>query len=75
MKPRVPVAPAFRENVVRSAGGNWLAIKKVLSYSAEKAQYSSSNKKVHCHDERMENEHEETNIVGTSNTKHRCSPY
>ena len=43
MKPRVSVALAFREKVVRS-GRNELDIKKVLSYSAEKSQYSSSNK-------------------------------
>ena len=43
MKPRVSVALAFREKVVRS-GRNELGIKKVLSYSAEKSQYSSSNK-------------------------------
>ena len=35
MKPRVSVAMAFRENE--------LGIEKVLSYSAEKSQYSRSN--------------------------------
>ena len=43
MKPRVSVALTFREKIVRS-GRNELRIKKVLSYSAEKSQYSSSNK-------------------------------
>ena len=41
----------------------------MLSYSAEKAQYSSiATNNVHCH-ERMENQYEEINIVGTYNTK------
>ena len=43
MKPRVSVALAFREKVVRS-GRNESGIKKVLSCSAEKSQYISSNK-------------------------------
>ena len=44
MKPRVSVALAFRENVERS-GGNGLGYQEgILSYSTEKAKYSSSNK-------------------------------
>ena len=52
MKPRVSVALAFRENVVRSDGNGLGYIKKVLSYSAEKVSIVVATKKVHCH-ERM----------------------
>ena len=51
MKPRVPVTIAFRENVVRS-DGNGPAIKKMLSYLAEKAQYKQEKR----YNERMENQ-------------------
>ena len=43
MEPRVSVTLAFREKVVRS-GRNKLGYQEGVSYSAEKAQYRSSNK-------------------------------
>ena len=68
MKPPVSVALVFRKNVVRS-GGNGSGYGKVLNSLAEKAQYSVvATKNVHCQ-ERMENQYEEVNIIGTSSTK------
>ena len=43
MKSRISVALASRENIVPS-DGNGLVYQEGVRYSAEKAQYSSSNK-------------------------------
>ena len=70
-----PPPPPIVERVIQ-VEMSW-AIKKVLSYLAEKAQYVVATKKVHCH-ERMENHYEEIyviQVVGASDTKQVFSLY